>query len=403
MTVAALASARRTRGRFLRARTALFWLHLTAGCLAGAVLLMLAVTGALLTYERQIMAGFERSSWADHGADAPRLPLRALRDRVRAEHFEPRELVVRADPRAPVAFAAGRRERVSLDPVNGAVVPAPAPEVGAFFTLVMRVHRWFALEGEARDAGRDVTGLANLAFLFLLASGVFIWLPRIWSVAIVRSQMLFARRPPTAKARDYNWHHVIGFWCFVPLFAIAASATVFHYDWAQDALRALSGAGPAGETSEARGPGREAEPLAGALDIDALVAVAQSAAGAFERLTVTLPHAEAEMLEVTVDRGNGAQVQHQSVLRIDRRTGAVLGEAPRFADDPYRWARFFNRFLHTGEVYGVVGQSIAGLASLGCAVLAWTGLALAWRRLVLTPIRRRARRRPVLEDDEAPA
>ena len=220
---------------------------------------------------------------------------------------------------------------------------------------------------------------------------------------MVRSQILFARQPPTAKARDYNWHHVIGFWCFVPLLAIAASATVFHYDWAQDALRALSGAGPAGEASEARGPGREAEPLAGALDIDALVAVAQSAAGAFERLTVTLPHAEAEMLEVTVDRGNGAQVQHQSVLRIDRRTGAVLGEAPRFADDPYRWARFFNRFLHTGEVYGVVGQSIAGVASLGCAVLAWTGLALAWRRLVLTPIQRRARRRPVPVDDEAPA
>lgn len=403
MTAAASAPAPRRRGRSLRARTAFFWLHLTAGCSAGAVLLMLAVTGALLTYERQIMAGLERSSWVDHGAEAARLPLRSLLDQVRAEHFEPKELAIRADPRAPITFAAGRRERVSLDAVTGSVVPAPAPEVDAFFTFVMRIHRWFALEGDARDAGRDVTGLANLAFLFLLASGLFIWLPRIWSAGVLRSQMLFARRPPTAKARDYNFHHVIGFWCLVPLIAIAASATVFHYEWAKDALRALSGAGAVGEASEAKVVDGETLPVADARHIDALVADARAAAGAFERLTFTLPHAGAEVLEVIVDRGNGAQVQRQSVLRLDRRTGAVLGEAPRFADDPYRWARFFNRFLHTGEVYGVAGQTIAGLASLGAAVLAWTGLALAWRRLVLTPIRRRARRRSALANEQAPA
>ena len=38
------------------------------------------------------------------------------------------------------------------------------------------------------------------------------------------------------------------------------------------------------------------------------------------------------------------------------------------------------RWLHTGEALGVVGQTIAGLASLGAAVLVWTGLSLALRR-----------------------
>jgi len=393
MTAAASAPAPRSRGLYLRARTAFFWLHLTAGCAAGLVVLMMAVTGVLLTYERQIMASYERASWADHGADAASLAYAELLDQVRSEHFEPKEIVVRADPRAPVGFAAGRRERVSLDAVDGEVVPPAAPEVDEFFTVVMRVHRWFALEGDARDVGRDVTGLANLAFLFLLGSGLFIWLPRVWSAAMLRTQLLFTRRPPTAKARDYNWHHVIGFWCLVPLIAIAASATVFHYDWATDALRSLSGAGPAQASAEPPDPVAEAPLLTNARDIDTLISDARLAAGEFERLTITLPAPEAAAMDVVVDRGNGAQVQHQAVLRIDRRTGASLGEAPRFEDDPYRWARFFNRFLHTGEVYGVFGQAIAGLASLGCAVLAWTGLALAWRRLVLMPLRRRARRR----------
>ena len=38
------------------------------------------------------------------------------------------------------------------------------------------------------------------------------------------------------------------------------------------------------------------------------------------------------------------------------------------------------RFAHTGEVLGMAGQTIAGLASLGTALLVWTGLALSWHR-----------------------
>ncbi|HEY9464856.1 MAG TPA: hypothetical protein VIR54_17315, partial [Vicinamibacterales bacterium] len=39
-----------------------------------------------------------------------------------------------------------------------------------------------------------------------------------------------------------------------------------------------------------------------------------------------------------------------------------------------------SRFAHTGEVLGIPGQTIAGLATGGSIVLVWTGLALAWRR-----------------------
>lgn len=48
------------------------------------------------------------------------------------------------------------------------------------------------------------------------------------------------------------------------------------------------------------------------------------------------------------------------------------------------------RFAHTGEYYGLAGQTLAGLASAGGAVLVYTGLALAWRRFVAW-LRRRAR------------
>ena len=32
------------------------------------------------------------------------------------------------------------------------------------------------------------------------------------------------------------------------------------------------------------------------------------------------------------------------------------------------------RFIHTGEAFGLAGHAIAGLASFGAVMLAWTGI-----------------------------
>ena len=45
-----------------------------------------------------------------------------------------------------------------------------------------------------------------------------------------------------------------------------------------------------------------------------------------------------------------------------------------------RKVRSWTRFLHTGEALGPLGQFVAGLASLGGAMLVWTGISLAIRR-----------------------
>jgi uncharacterized membrane protein YhaH (DUF805 family) len=46
----------------------------------------------------------------------------------------------------------------------------------------------------------------------------------------------------------------------------------------------------------------------------------------------------------------------------------------------------FLRFLHTGEVFGLTSQIIAMVTSLFCIVTIWCGLALAFRRLILSKL-----------------
>ena len=59
------------------------------------------------------------------------------------------------------------------------------------------------------------------------------------------------------------------------------------------------------------------------------------------------------------------------------------------AGTPGRRLRSILRFAHTGEVLGVVGQTIAGIVTLGAVFLVYTGLALSLRRLLKWTRRRR--------------
>ncbi|MDP2391247.1 MAG: PepSY domain-containing protein, partial [Acidobacteriota bacterium] len=75
-------------------------------------------------------------------------------------------------------------------------------------------------------------------------------------------------------------------------------------------------------------------------------------------------------------------------LTIDRVTSDIA-KAETFADlSAGRRARSWLRFAHTGEFYGLAGQTIAGIVSGGSVVLVYTGLALACRRF-MSWIRRR--------------
>jgi uncharacterized iron-regulated membrane protein len=67
-------------------------------------------------------------------------------------------------------------------------------------------------------------------------------------------------------------------------------------------------------------------------------------------------------------------------LTFNRSTGEVARWEPFSSNSPGRKLRSILRFAHTGEVAGIAGQTIAGIASFSGVMLVWTGLSLAFRR-----------------------
>jgi len=371
-------------------RTTLFWLHLATGMAVGLVVLMMSATGVILTYERQMLAAAAQRIVVPPGGSI--LPLTDLVRASGGDGFDPTHLVLHADPAAPLELRAGRSGSRLIDPYTGDQVTPGGASLDAFFGAVTRWHRWFDADGDSRATGRSITGAANLAFLFLLLTGAYLWLPRIVSRATLRRRLWFGKSG-TAAQRDFNWHHVIGIWSLVPLLVIVATATVFGYAWANRLAWNLAGEEP--PVRSATEPGQPTAmattaPIE-ALPLDDLLSRAvgefEADLGPWNTVTVTLPDAGASRIHFQFDQGNGGQPQRRHGLTLDASSGELLGWS-RFGDQSAGTRlRSWIRFLHTGEALGVAGQTVAGLASLGAVFMVWTGLSLSVRRF------RRYRRR----------
>jgi len=102
-----------------------------------------------------------------------------------------------------------------------------------------------------------------------------------------------------------------------------------------------------------------------------------------------------------IDAGTGGQPQRRSTLSLHRTTGEVVRWEPFAAQSAGRRLRSWTRFTHTGEYYGLAGQTVAGIASAGAMVLVYTGLLLAFRRLYGWVARRRTVDRDATPRSEA--
>ena len=107
-------------------------------------------------------------------------------------------------------------------------------------------------------------------------------------------------------------------------------------------------------------------------------------------MTTRLATSDRAPVVIAVDEGYGGQPQKRTTITFNR-ASAAIEKTDLFENlSPGRRLRSWLRFAHTGEIYGLTGQTIAGLVSAGGAVLVYTGIALALRRLTSWIARRRA-------------
>jgi uncharacterized iron-regulated membrane protein len=379
---------------FMPFRRVLFWAHLVCGVSAGLLILLMAVTGTLLTYEHQMVEAAARRNHVQMPAATPRLTIDALAALARggAPAEDHLNLIIDADPSAPVTVVAGRKTTLLLNPYTGEAIDDASTSLRQFFRTVEDWHRWMGAEPRSLRAG--LLDIANLIFLFIIVSGAYLWLPAVWRWRTLRGLMLPKLHYVNAKVRDFNWHHVFSFWMLVPLLLIASSGVVFSYSWANNLVFAAFG-----EEAPRRGgppPGGNArgneqnipaatETSVTHASLQQLLTAATSNIDNWQRLTLPTD-VTGSRVEISAELKSDERRAPRRNIELNAVDGSVINLQPPPGAGPAQTggqrARLWFRFIHTGEQYGVIGQTIAGLASLAACFLVYTGLALAWRRLI---------------------
>ncbi len=368
----------------MSARKVVFWMHLVAGVVAGAVVLVMSVTGVLLAYERQMTAWADAAPTVEVFRGTPRLSPEALLEKVREARPQgiPGNLILKSDPSLPAIVGLGREGVFFANPYTGEIVGEGSKAARTFFHEVTDWHRWLGTHGENRVWGKGITGACNLAFLFLVVSGIYLWWPRPWSQKNFQSVGI-PRIDLEGKARDWNWHNSIGFWLAPILFFIVLTGVLISYPWATRLLYQLTG----NEAPPAREGGGE---MAGRVTkvqgwttgtLDPLWVRAEQQGADWKSISVRFPNAPGKSLTFLIDQGDGSRPDMKSSLTLDSKSGEILRWEPYESFNAGRKARFWARWIHTGEAGGIAGQTLAMLASGGASLLVYTGFSLSVRRL----------------------
>jgi sulfite reductase (NADPH) flavoprotein alpha-component len=390
----------------------LFQAHWLVGITAGVILAFVGATGALLSFETEIVAALNRDVRTVSARQTTAPPaLAELLGRVAESNpergivgvtlfgdpaLQPRVTFARAaqpdESRSPGAArartmpATGRTDRPPafyVDAYTGAVLSEPGDRGEAFFRNLRSLHRWLVLDGRGdRELGRQIVGACTLLLLLLAATGLYLRWPR----GRARNWRVWLTFDPRLRGRRFLWHlHAItATWVLVLYLVIGLTGLWWSYEWYRDGLVSLlaekpatAGRGGSASVPDARDP-RPISPAEAAAVWRTFAREAKETG--FESAAFELPAGDRKFVSVRYLPQDPRHPRAYNTLEIDPASGAIATSrryAERSAGDRLLASVFP---LHSGRYFGWPGTIAFMLASLCMPLFAVTGWMLYLQR-----------------------
>lgn len=339
-----------------------FQLHWFFGITAGFVLALMGVTGALYSFEDELLGLFNPGTRIELGKTGV-VPLPELVKRLEAAGNDRVSAVfVMADGAPSRVFfqpPPGERRGASryFNAFTGELLPGPAGE--AFFDVVLQLHRFLALG----PVGRQITGACTLILIFFCVSGLYLRWPR--QALNWRAWLTLDR---AKKGRAFNWdlHATAGTWCLALYLLAGLTGLFWSYEWYRQGATALLSSAPSEQRRQAGGPVE-------APDYAMLWRRLNEVAGpGLTRWTVRAS-AKGQPLSVSYLTVDAAHPRAFDLVEFEPVTGRIVREQ-RYASKPFGERILASVYaLHTGEYFGLVGRLLMMLASVSMPVFLVTG------------------------------
>ncbi|SPP99075.1 conserved membrane protein of unknown function [Bradyrhizobium vignae] len=389
----------RLRGHTIKA--VLLQVHSIAGLVLALLLALIALTGAIMSFEDEIVDHLNADIMCVIPREMPPLTPDDLIARLKAAQDVGKvsAVTLSSDPAAAVhvRFArdehGGRPASLYVDPYDARVLGLPRGE--AFFATVRRLHRWLLIPGDARGWGRPITGTVALGLVVMLISGLVLrWPRRAGSV----KTWLKPNLGLSGRGLHRSLHAVIGTWVLPVYLAMTLTGLWFSFEWYKDGLIwllsrpqvAAAKMPPKMPPKPPRGADRS-EP-AQPIGFDRAWTTFQREEGdRFSRALLTLPAGPGTVIRIRSWGKDRTLEATRDEFRIDAAAGQLVS-AERYDDK-----RFGEKIIaaiydiHRGAILGWPGKLVFMIAAVLMPLFSVTGILLYLSRRKL----RRPAQRPL--------
>ncbi len=353
----------------------LFQLHWFFGVTAGLVLALMGITGALYSFEDEILDALNPN---------------VLLVQPQGETLPPVELVRRLESATGLTVAILRVETVGNRVAQVFFTPRPGERRGPkrnfdpytgelkgdgvgeeFFDFILRLHRFLAMG----EVGKQITAACTLVLVFFCVSGLYLRWPRKalnWRVWLTLDW--------AKKGRSFNWdlHSVFGTWCLLFYLLFAITGLNWSYDWVSNGLNRLLGDAPAEQRKGGGGRGgnmsKDSPPAPLVVDYVAIWDSLQKTAGPeLSAYNLRLPSAGGQPATVFYLLKDSPHPRALNSVTLDPASGAV-SSVSRYAERSLGAQLLISNYaLHVGSYFGIVGRIVMTVASLMMPLFFITG------------------------------
>ncbi|KPW60587.1 Iron-uptake factor [Pseudomonas syringae pv. philadelphi] len=347
----------------------LFQLHWFFGITAGLVLALMGITGALYSFEDEILDVLNPDTLLVEERAAALPPLELVHKLEAATGLTVAILRVETlgNRAAQVYFTPEPGERRgpkrNFDPYTGELKGDALGE--GFFDFILQVHRYLA----AGEVGKQVTAACTLILLFFCLSGLYLRWPRnalSWRVWLT---MDWAK-----KGRSFNWdlHSVFGTWCLLFYLLFAITGLNWSYDWVSNGLNTLMGDAPSVQRKPPVVTANKTAPLV--VDYAAVWDSIQKTAGPELRAyNLRLPASGGQPATVFYLLKDSPHPRALNSITLDPANGQVSAVS-RYAERGLGAQLLASNYaLHVGSYFGLAGRIIMTGASLMMPLFFITG------------------------------
>lgn len=222
-------------------KTIWFKIHWFFGFVFGILLLLIGVSGAILSYEKEILQAINKDTYfVNIPQDKQILSTKEILEKYQTENPDSKinSISFSSDKSSSVVLNIAskdpnnrRGESIYLNPYTAEVLPQI--EGKDFFMFFFKLHRWLTFEGDTQWIGKNAVALATIACIILTIGGVIVYWSRVKNNFLRSFTFSFKSKN---RAFLSTMHSAIGMWV-VPFFLLMCFTGLYwSYDWYRSAM-----------------------------------------------------------------------------------------------------------------------------------------------------------------------